>query len=120
MTLDSFNIGGGRSDTPIAVLARDGVTMRNGQVHGDVVSQSGEIDIDAVGLESGARTRVENLSFPFDFETAEADLLRTSRLLGGLPPNGSVRDGVGHGLELSGTNPDQIVFRIPADGRSDH
>ena len=115
VTLESFDIGGGGTDTPIAVLARDSVTMRSGQVHGDVVCQSGEIDIKSVGLVSGAASRLENLSYPFNFETAASDLTRTSELLAGLPPNGSVQDKIGHGLELSGTNPDQIVFRIPAE-----
>jgi len=115
VTLDSFNIGGGGAETPIAVLARDDVSIRNGQVHGDVVSQNGEIDIESVGLLSGADSRLENLTFPFHFETAASELARTSELLGALPPNGSVRDTLGNGLELSGTDSEQIVFRIPAD-----
>jgi choice-of-anchor A domain-containing protein len=115
VTLDSFDIGGGDAETPIAVLARDKVTMRNGQVHGDVVCQAGEIDIESVGLLSGADARIENLSYPFNFELAASELARTSKLLAGLAPNGSVTDNVGHGLELSGTDPEQIVFRIAAE-----
>jgi choice-of-anchor A domain-containing protein len=110
--LDSFNVGAGRAKTPIAVVGRDAISLKSGQVFGDVVSQGGTLEVEDVGFMEGSGTRVENLSFPFDFESAAVTLARTSKLLANQPPNGAVRDLFGKGLGLSGTNPDQIVFRI--------
>jgi choice-of-anchor A domain-containing protein len=110
--LDSFNVGAGRAKTPIAVVGRDAISLKSGQVFGDVVSQGGTLEVEDVGFMEGSGTRVENLSFPFDFEAAAVTLARTSKLLANQPPNGAVRDLFGKGLGLSGTNPEQIVFRI--------